>query len=188
MGGYVLTQEADLYPQLMAASRGYPNDSVLAAMLASQRAGRGAMAGGLGLQRSDFEALLTRHFPEFESLTAGFSRDLSLERAPERDELVRFLLDARAFIDWSERWMAVIIAAGCMGSNHLWQDLGLRSRRDLTDLMQRNFPTLAASNVNDMKWKKFIYKQLCIAEGIYTCRAPSCEVCSDYPHCFGPEE
>ncbi len=39
-----------------------------------------------------------------------------------------------------------------------------------------------------MKWKKFIYKQLCITEGIYTCRAPSCEVCADYADCFGPEE
>ena len=72
--------------------------------------------------------------------------------------------------------------------DHLWQDLGLWSRKDLGTLMQLNFPQLAARNDKDMKWKKFLYKQLCIAEGIYTCRAPSCEVCADYQHCFGPED
>jgi NifQ. len=41
---------------------------------------------------------------------------------------------------------------------------------------------------SDMKWKKFIYKQLCEAEGLYVCRAPSCEVCKDYDQCFGKEE
>jgi nitrogen fixation protein NifQ len=172
----------------MAASRGHDNDRVLASMLASQRAGRGAMAGGLGLERIDFEEMLARHFPGFEWLAGGFDRDLTLERAPERDDLVRFLTEARAHVDESERWMAVIVAAGCMGANHLWQDLGLRSRPDLTALMRRNFPTLAARNVHDMKWKKFLYKQLCLAEGIYVCRSPTCEVCSDYDNCFGPED
>jgi nitrogen fixation protein NifQ len=38
-----------------------------------------------------------------------------------------------------------------------------------------------------MKWKKFLYRQLCLEEGIYVCRAPSCEVCKDYDLCFGPE-
>jgi len=55
-------------------------------------------------------------------------------------------------------------------------------------MLHHNFPELAAKNVKDMKWKKFLYKQLCEAEGIYLCRAPSCEVCIDYPKCFGSEE
>ena len=83
--------------------------------------------------------------------------------------------------------MAHILAAGCMASDHLWQDLGLWHRAELTALMRRNFPPLAARNVKDMKWKKFLYKQLCESEGIYLCRAPSCEVCVDYAVCFGPE-
>jgi len=32
--------------------------------------------------------------------------------------------------------------------------------------MRRNFPPLAARNRKDMKWKRFLYKQLCEAEGI----------------------
>ena len=34
----------------------------------------------------------------------------------------------------SEVWMAQVVSAGCMGSAHLWQDLGLWSRPDLTQL------------------------------------------------------
>ena len=62
------------------------------------------------------------------------------------------------------------------------------TRDDLTALMMRNFPALAGQNTRNMKWKKFLYKQLCETEGIYTCRAPSCEVCVDYAQCFGPED
>jgi len=71
--------------------------------------------------------------------------------------------------------------------NHLWQDLGLWCRADLGRLMQRNFPTLSALNVHDMKWKKFLNKQPCAAEGVHVCRAPSCEVRIDYESCSGPE-
>jgi nitrogen fixation protein NifQ len=106
----------------------------------------------------------------------------------EIDELVRLMLIDKAGDSPSEVWMGHVIAAGCMASDHLWRDLGLWSRKDLSALMRRNFPLLAARNVKDMKWKRFLYKQLCEAEGIYTCRAPSCEACSDYHVCFGPED
>ncbi|WP_366930755.1 nitrogen fixation protein NifQ [Marinospirillum sp.] len=39
----------------------------------------------------------------------------------------------------------------------------------------------------DMKWKKFLYRQLCMDSGITYCRSPSCEACSDYAECFAPE-
>jgi nitrogen fixation protein NifQ len=83
--------------------------------------------------------------------------------------------------------MAQVVAAACMGQDHLWQDLGLLNRTELNALMQRNFPALAARNVKDMKWKRFLYRQLCEMEGIQACRAPSCEICTDYAHCFGPD-
>jgi len=47
--------------------------------------------------------------------------------------------------------------------------------------------SLAAKNVHDMKWKKFLYKQLWRREGINTARA-QLEYCTDYLKCFGPEE
>jgi len=49
------------------------------------------------------------------------------------------------------------------------------------------FPALAQAMDGDMKWKKFIYRQLCAREGIYVCPAPSCQACHDRPACFGPE-
>ena len=61
-------------------------------------------------------------------------------------------------------------------------------KQELSELFARNFPRLAALNSRDMKWKKFLYKQLCEKEGINACRAPSCEQCDDYLKCFGPEE
>ena len=40
--------------------------------------------------------------------------------------------------DESESWLSVIIATGCMANDHLWEDLGLWSRRDLSELMLLN--------------------------------------------------
>ncbi|MCH2242435.1 MAG: nitrogen fixation protein NifQ, partial [Aquabacterium sp.] len=85
------------------------------------------------------------------------------------------------------RWAAHAVATASLGDDHLWQDLGLPSRAVLGELMQRCFPTLAARNTRDMKWKKFLYKQLCEREGLFICKAPSCQACSDQPLCFGPE-
>lgn len=180
-------QPQGLYGELMAHAAGSPNDELFAQMIASQIDGIGALSPGLGLAEQDFSALLARHFPGAELVirNAGQTED---PRALERDDVLALLLEHRAYRDSSEEWMAEIVTAACMASDHLWQDLGLRSRDYLGKLMTQNFPSLAAKNVHDMKWKKFIYKQLCEKEGINACRAPTCEYCADYLNCFGPEE
>jgi nitrogen fixation protein NifQ len=83
--------------------------------------------------------------------------------------------------------VAEAVAVACLGDDHLWQDLQLASRSELSALMTRWFPSLAAKNVFDMKWKRFLYKQLCDRTQL-SCRAPSCGVCSDYARCFGAED
>jgi nitrogen fixation protein NifQ len=85
------------------------------------------------------------------------------------------------------RSLSQAIALACLGDRHLWEDLGLPSRAALGLLMQRHFPTLVALNAQGMRWKKFIYRQLCIREEVLICRSPSCEVCTEQPLCFGPE-
>lgn len=80
------------------------------------------------------------------------------------------------------------VAVACLGDNHLWQDLRLPSRRELSALMSHWFPALAARNDRDMKWKKFLYKQLCDRAGLFICRAPTCAECGDHARCFGPED
>jgi nitrogen fixation protein NifQ len=83
--------------------------------------------------------------------------------------------------------VALTIAVASLGDNHLWQDLQLPSRTELSALMTRWFPALVAKNHLDMKWKKFLYRQLCEREAILICKSPSCAVCTDHAKCFGPE-
>lgn len=180
-------QPNGLYAELMAHAAGYPNDELFAQMICSQIDGIGALPPCLGLEEKDFSALLTQHFPKIQLVVRGAETSED-PRALERDDVLGLLLEHRAHRNMSEQWMAEIVTTACMASDHLWQDLGLWSRSDLGKLMMQNFPALAAKNVHDMKWKKFLYKQLCEQEGINTCRAPSCEYCADYLNCFGPEE
>jgi len=179
-----------MHARLMARAQGHPNDEAFAHMVASWAAGEGALPAWLGLSPARFRELFFRHFPGFaldEISATRRHRQIPPERLPERQELEALLLRDRARGDPSEVWAAGLLAAGCLADDHLWQDLGLWSRADLSQLLRHNFPALAARNVKDMKWKKFLYKQLCETEGIYTCRAPSCEQCADYGQCFGPE-
>lgn len=180
----------DAYERLTRYGRGLPNDEPLTQMLATQVSGGGALPSGLGLEPEPLNALLARHFPGLPGLRMAPRPPPNWDPrlVEELGELVQLLSLHRAGQDASEEWLSVIVATGCMANNHLWEDLGLWSRRDLSELMVRNFPTLAARNDRDMKWKKFLYKQLCEQEGVYLCRAPSCGVCRDYAICFGPED
>jgi nitrogen fixation protein NifQ len=206
-----ISESERVYARLMARAVGAGNDQAFASMIASQAAGQGALPPWLGLEPAAYRCLLEYHFPgigidRVGHLDTGLGRDrpgtfagldrvalsglaptlVADPRGDEREELVRLLLMDKAGESPSEVWMAHVVAAGCLGQDHLWQDLGLTDRSELNALMRRNFPSLAARNVKDMKWKRFLYKQLCEAEGIYACRAPSCEVCADYHVCFGP--
>jgi nitrogen fixation protein NifQ len=177
------------YDSLMAMRWGSPLEETLAQILSSWLRGDSAMPAWLGLGERRFSALLLRHFPGYPiALFAGVGEPIEKRRLDEADDLRRLLMRHRSGRNDSERWMADIVVAGCMGNDHLWQDLGLWNRKALSGLMMDNFEPLARRNDKDMKWKKFLYKQLCETEGIYTCRAPSCEVCADYVVCFGPEE
>lgn len=177
-----------IHAVLSANTAALPNSELLAHMLATWQAGGGVLPERMGLAPAAYRRMLARHFPQTdvpEQAPCGVM--VNPERAAEAGELRRLLLEHRADEDEEREWMTDIVVAACMGGNHLWQDLGLWSRKELSELMRINFPALAARNDRDMKWKKFLYKQLCMAEGIYTCRAPSCQVCVDYQVCFGPE-
>jgi nitrogen fixation protein NifQ len=185
--------QEDHYAYLMAYAGGQGNDDALACMYASWKAGKSALTEGWGLLPGELERMMRFHFPGCDLNEALWVRDADCDAAAsdrndEQAELIDLMLNHRADLSPSEQWIASIVAAACLGGNHLWQDLGLWCREDLSNLMQRNFPALANKNVHNMKWKKFLYKQLCITEGVYVCRSPSCEVCVDYDACFGPED
>ena len=177
----------DLYTELMATRLGDTIEETLARILSSWLLGHGVMPNWLGLPEAEFDLMMQTHFPGFDrAQIVNPSRLVSPQRWDEMDDLRKLLSENRTGLSLSEIWMVDILVAGCQGNDHLWEDLGLWRRSDLSKLMLENFEPLARRNDRDMKWKKFLYKQLCEAEGIYTCRAPSCEVCADYQVCFGP--
>ena len=180
--------DTSTYETLMRVARGDGNDVAMAQMYDSWMGGKGALPNWMGLESGLFQESLRYHFVGMLVEPGIRPGALDEDRAWERDDLSKLLVENRAWQSRSELWVADIICAACMGADHLWQDLGLWSRKDLSALMERNFPALAVRNDKNMKWKKFLYKQLCDAEGIYVCRSPSCEVCVDYAVCFAPEE
>jgi len=167
-----------------------PNTEWLCRMLASWSVGLGALPDSLGLDPVEFERMQQTFFHSLEIHSqASSGRRADFSRMLEREDLIRYLHARAAYPEREETgWLTSILVAGCLGDDHLWQDLGLWSRQDLSGLIAYNFPAVASANTQDMKWKKFLYKQLCESEGIYVCRAPSCDVCVDYPRCFGPED
>jgi nitrogen fixation protein NifQ len=84
------------------------------------------------------------------------------------------------------RYLPAILARRAMEPNHLWEDLGLSARPDLTALMTRHFAALAARNPG-MRWKRFLYRSLCESQGFVACAAPSCAQCDEFSVCFDGE-
>ena len=178
-----------IYTQLTLQPIRSPNHQWLAYMVASWCVGNSVLPDYLGLTSHDFSALTACYFTDYPlSEHAPSGKQLDFERMLERQDLID-LLKHYSLPDVVETdWVIGILVAGCLGDDHLWHDLGLWSRTQLTALLNYNFPELAAKNTQDMKWKKFLYKQLCEHEGLYLCRAPSCAVCVDYSKCYGSEE
>lgn len=148
---------------------------------------------GMGLAWEKFAELIGRYFPGAAGAIrsagpAAWSMGCAPLRASEFDDLVALLLEHRANAAESTEWLAYAIASGCMGGNHLYQDMGLPHRQALSTLLQNHFTRLYEKNSGNMKWKKFLYKQLCERAEIRACSAPSCQVCQDYQNCFGPED
>lgn len=139
------------------------------------------------------QAAADAHIPIPAPLHPALQTEVALRRQRRDDEVsdVRALLldhaDPAAGTERQRAAVAEWVALACLGDQHLWQDLGFASRAELSALMAHWFPALVARNHADMKWKKFLYKQLCEREQLFICKAPSCAVCSDRPVCFGPE-
>ncbi|MBF0181230.1 MAG: nitrogen fixation protein NifQ [Magnetococcales bacterium] len=160
----------------------------LARIIASWWHGDSVLPAWLGLTPDGFEALLARHFPGLRlPEPPRLQRSPDPTRGMERDSLIELFLMHATLESPDDLWLARILADGSMGDDHLWQDLGLWSREDVSGLLRHGFAALANRNTRDMKWKKFFYKQLCEAEHLHLCQAPSCAICRDYDHCFGPE-
>ena len=177
------------FDDLMACAGQSSSNVWLAQILSSWLVGEGVLPDYLGLSPVQFQQLLQQYFPDLQiPVVAVSGKTLDFSRMLEKQDLEQYLRRYVATESEDMEWLISLIVAACLGSNHLWQDLGLWSRNDLSDMLGSCFPQLRALNSKDMKWKKFLYKQLCETEGIYVCRAPNCEVCKDYQQCFGSED
>ncbi|WP_244644415.1 nitrogen fixation protein NifQ [Azorhizobium oxalatiphilum] len=159
---------------------------VLASILALAASEGGSVARHAGLSVPALAALLHRHFP----LAGNLGPRWHTAAGPEDDEaaMVRdLLLSRRAPTGETGVWLAGMVARRAMEPNHLWEDLGLRQRAELTRLMGRHFTPLAKTNINNMRWKRFLYRALCEDDGFVMCSTPVCTQCADFDLCFGDE-
>lgn len=105
----------------------------------------------------------------------------------ELADLQALLLEHASHAGVLSSYLACALAVACMGPNHLWQDLGLGDRSQLNALMREYFTALHDKNHQNMRWKKFFYRQLCERADILICKSPHCEQCEDQVLCFAPE-
>lgn len=188
----------ELYTEILESSIDKETNRYLIRLLLAAREGLGCLPLHLGLGDNGLACLIDSHFSEIQCwLILHTEVDAAVvERSNTRTELLDLrqdelqelvvLLDSCRHPDVDSA-LSVIIATGCMGGDHLWRDLGFSDRDWLSELMAFAYPELKARNAKDMKWKRFLYKQLCETGGGYVCRAPSCEECAVYSDCFGPE-
>lgn len=108
---------------------------------------------------------------------------------PEDEELMvrALLLRNISGVGPVGEWLACAIARRALEANHLWEDLGLATRSDLSRLLERHFAGIAVKNTRNMRWKKFLYRALCEAEGFSMCPSPTCDSCAEFEVCYSDE-
>jgi nitrogen fixation protein NifQ len=177
-----------IYSYLMAyapdgADAGF--DAHVVASILAAAALDGAPMEGCGLSRIDLTSLVETlfHGAEAELVCWGAEAALDEEAAMVLDLLLAHRTDGGAL----GRSLAAMIARRAMEPNHLWEDLGLPERGELSRMLMRHFTPLASRNTRNMRWKRFFYRSLCEAEGFVLCTTPVCSQCADFALCFGEE-
>jgi nitrogen fixation protein NifQ len=66
--------------------------------------------------------------------------------------------------------------------------MGLFERPQLSAAIRRHLPALAEANHRNMRWKRFLFKQVCELNGGILCKSPNCGDCCDYALCFPDSE
>lgn len=140
----------------------------------------------LGLAQPAWRALLMRHFAR----TQVFASLPPMLHAEGHEAFVYslhvlLLTHASPAVHADDaQCLATIIAHACLRPDHLWRDLGLAGRDEVTWMLTRYFPTLVVLNVANWRWKKFLAQQRALSLGLEPGPAPGCPGCEDYGHCF----
>jgi nitrogen fixation protein NifQ len=191
--GAAMTPDA-MYTQLIDANAatgcdpfdGHVLACVIAAAVDECQAG-GSFTDALGICGSALRRNIERYFPG--SLECLEMFNLDVEPTVNEDEkcLRELLWRFRTASSPINSLLTFLVARRATRPNHLWQDLGLANRGELSRLMLRHFAALARRNDQDMKWKKFFYRMICHDDGFSMCVAPCCSECGDFDACFGSE-
>ncbi|MGG7539790.1 nitrogen fixation protein NifQ [Rhizobium sp. Nf11,1] len=161
---------------------------VLSRALEEIDAGEATATEATGLSQVELRDIVNRSFPA-PTIHAFSLEDVSDAEPGMEEELLRGLLLAHARPDDSASVsFAKIIARRALRHDHLWRELGLFDRVELSRLLSTHFPKLAAGNTDNMRWKKYFYRKLCEAEGFSLCTAAACQECKELESCFAPEE
>jgi len=160
---------------------------VFASILAVAATEGEAIAGSAGLAARDLAALMAQWFPAAPRPTAIWCESDGCGDDEEVAMIRDLLLANRSTRGETGRWLAAMIARRAVEPNHLWEDLGLRNRTELSRMLERHFSPLASRNTRNMRWKRFFYRVLCEDDGLVMCTTPVCTQCSDFVLCFGDE-
>lgn len=149
-----------------------------------------------GLSPAELHELLDYLFP---GALTGFDTSLSALRdqyaayvdtgasdpQPGFTLLMRVLLDAYSApgLDTTP-WVSSILAHACLRPDHLWRDLGLTGREDVTVLLARHYPGLVSRNVDNLRWKKFLAYSAYEHADLPAAAAPGCDDCEDTAFCY----
>lgn len=135
----------------------------------------------LALTRNQLEDIITGIFPGSyqidelveEGATAG---EDAVSEAELRELLISYLSNESPI----EEWIASVFARRCQVGDHMWRSIGLYSRDELTQAMLRYFRPLAQKNIQNLRWKRFIYKQMRIDNQQSLEKYPYCDNCNRY--------
>jgi nitrogen fixation protein NifQ len=159
---------------------------VFAAATDECRAG-GSITDALGIGGSALRDHIERYFPGALKSLECFHLDVKPIINDDERCLRELLWRFRTAASPISSLLTFLVARRATRPNHLWQDLGLANRGELSQLMLRHFSELARRNDQDMKWKKFFYRMICREDGFSMCVAPCCSECTDFDACFGNE-
>lgn len=170
-------EDRHLFACLLAVSHQEPHDQ----------------AAALGLTTRQLALLRQAYFPDVSVLPPRALTDPATEPPQHNAEILGILLSHLPGADKDRAipaalWLAHIIAARAAHPGHLWVAMGLFERPELSAAIRRHLPSLAAANHQGMRWKRYLFKQLCNLHGATLCKTPDCGDCSDFALCFAPED
>lgn len=176
------------------ASPGHPDARFFATVIGKSLAHRDPAR--TGLSPVELAEVLASVFPGAQDSAAAALADLRAQllayaarglASPQPDftRLLRMLLQACGGPAPTTAWVTSVLAHACLRPDHLWRDLGLAGREDVTALLTRHYPGLVARNTANLRWKKFLAYSACEHAGLPPAAAPGCAACEDHGFCYG---